>query len=248
MSVLNEQQGDQPSTTQTAKQEAAGVADRAKEAAGGVVSTSTEQAKEVAGEAQRQARDLAAEARQQLRTQASDQRQKAVTSLHSFGDELGQMAERSEQSGVGTELARQASRRAHDVANYLDTHEPGDLLDEVRAFARRRPGTFLLGAALAGVVVGRLTRGAVAARREDTGEAPSGRYAVGASPTYDLPTPPPPVVPESGYPPAPETLGVSATPAGLEPGPGVTAAGGTRPVPESGSLLEPDLGERRDLP
>ena len=36
--------------------------------------------------------------------------------------------------------------------------EPGDLVEEVRSFARRRPGVFLLGAAVAGTVVGRLTR------------------------------------------------------------------------------------------
>jgi hypothetical protein len=257
MGVLN-QRGDQSSTTQTAKQEAAGVAGRAKEAAGGVASTSTEQAKEVVGEAQRQARDLAGEARQQLRSQATQQRQKAVSSLHSLGDELDQMAEGSEQSGVGTELARQASRRVHGVASYLDTHEPGDLLDEVRAFARRRPGAFLLAAAAAGVVVGRLTRGAVAARREESGQTgmSSDRYGIAGS-TYDLPTPPPPVLPPTEYPPA-QTAGVTASPAGLEPGPemtaptttglqpgpGVTAAGGTRPVPDPGSALEPDLGER----
>jgi hypothetical protein len=259
MSVLNEQQGDQPSTTQTAKQEAAGVAGRAKEAAGGVVSTSTEQAKEVVGEAQRQARDLAGEARQQLRSQTTQQRQKAVSSLHGLGDELNQMAEGSQQSGVGTELARQASRRVHDVASYLETHEPGDLLDEVRAFARRRPGAFLATAAAAGVVVGRLTRGAVAARREESGQTgmSSDQYGIAGSSTYALPTPPPPVLPPTEYPPAP-TAGVTASPAGLEPGsdvtaptttglqpgPGVTAAGGTRPVPDPGSALEPDLGER----
>jgi hypothetical protein len=252
MSVLNEQQGDQSSTMQTAKQEAAGVAERAKEAAGGVASTSTDQAKEVVGEARRQARDLTGEARQQLRTQASEQRQKAAGSLHSLGDELSQMAEGSQQSGVGSELARQASRRVHDVASYLDTHEPTDVLDEVRAFARRRPGLFLAAAAAAGIVLGRLTRGAVSARRDEAGGEPTGRYGVTGPSTYELPTPPPPLLPSTEQPPA-QTAGVTASPAGLEPQPGVTAAGGTRPVPDPGSALEPDLGERdlgerRDLP
>jgi hypothetical protein len=267
MSVLNEQQGDQSSTTQTAKQEAAGVAERAKGAAGGVVSTSTEQAKEVVGEARRQARDLTGEARQQLRSQTTQQRQKAASALHGLGDELDQMAEGSQQSGVGTELARQASRRVHDAASYMETHEPADVLDEVRAFARRRPGTFLLAAAAAGMVVGRLTRGAVAARREESGQTgtSSDQYGIAGS-TYDLPTPPPPVLPPTELPPT-QTAGVTASPAGLEPGPdvtaptatglqpgpGVTAAGGTRPVPDPGSVLEPDVGERdlddrRDLP
>ena len=46
---------------------------------------------------------------------------------------------------------------------WLDNHEPSDLLDEVKRFARRRPATFLALAAAAGVVAGRVTRGAVAA-------------------------------------------------------------------------------------
>ena len=36
------------------------------------------------------------------------------------------------------------------------------VLDELRRFARRRPATFLIGAAIAGVVVGRLTRNLLA--------------------------------------------------------------------------------------
>ena len=40
---------------------------------------------------------------------------------------------------------------------------PADLLDEVKRFARRRPVAFLALAAAAGVVAGRVTRGAVAA-------------------------------------------------------------------------------------
>jgi hypothetical protein len=64
---------------------------------------------------------------------------------------------------LATELTREASGRIHDWAGWLESREPADLLDEIREFARRRPGVFLLGAALAGVAAGRLTRGAVAA-------------------------------------------------------------------------------------
>ena len=35
-----------------------------------------------------------------------------------------------------------------------------DLLDDIRSFARRKPGAFLLGAAVAGIVAGRMFRGA----------------------------------------------------------------------------------------
>ena len=50
---------------------------------------------------------------------------------------------------------------------------PAQLLDDARDFARRKPGTFLLGALAAGVVAGRLFRatadGAAAASLADTG-------------------------------------------------------------------------------
>jgi hypothetical protein len=45
----------------------------------------------------------------------------------------------------------------------LEQREPGDLVAEVRRFAQRRPGAFLVGALLAGVAAGRLTRGVIAA-------------------------------------------------------------------------------------
>ena len=62
-----------------------------------------------------------------------------------------------------TDLAQEASRRAGEISHWLDNHEPADLLDEVRRFARRRPVAFFALAAAAGVVAGRVTRGAVAA-------------------------------------------------------------------------------------
>jgi hypothetical protein len=70
-----------------------------------------------------------------------------------------------------------------DLAGWLEQREPGELLDEVRALARRKPGTFLLGALAAGVVAGRLTRGAVDATRSDTGDGAAAD--VSTTPTYD---------------------------------------------------------------
>ena len=72
------------------------------------------------------------------------------------------MTENSDRSGVATEVARQAADRVHGLGTYVEQNRPGDVLDEVRAFARRRPGTFLLGALAAGVVTGRLVKGATA--------------------------------------------------------------------------------------
>jgi len=149
------------------KDKASGSAQAGKQAATEVAQTAAVHAKDLAGEAQSQARNLVGEARDQLRGHAGDQHRNAVTNLRSLGDELRSMARGSEQGGVATELVTQAADRTHGVADWLDDREPEDLLDELRSFARRRPGTFLLGALAAGIAAGRLTRGGIALHSDD---------------------------------------------------------------------------------
>jgi hypothetical protein len=157
---------DGESSQTSMKDKASESAQAGREAAGEVAQTAVDKAKTVAEETQRQARDLAEEARSQVANEASRHHRNAAASLHSLGDELTSMAQHSDQPGLASELASQGGRRAHDLASWLDQREPGDLLDDVRNFARQRPGTFLLGALAAGVVAGRLTRGAVAVHRD----------------------------------------------------------------------------------
>jgi hypothetical protein len=83
------------------------------------------------------------------------------------------MARNSDQSGPVTDLAHEAADKVTDLALWIEQRDPGTLLEEVRGFARRKPGTFLLGATAAGIVAGRLTRGAVQASKDDT-ESTSG--------------------------------------------------------------------------
>ena len=64
----------------------------------------------------------------------------------------------------------------------MQAREPGYLVDQVRAYARRRPGMFLLGAAVAGVVAGRLTTGVVAAHK-DSSPSGSGQQLAGTTGT-----------------------------------------------------------------
>ena len=58
-----------------------------------------------------------------------------------------------------TQAVSSIADRAESLTRQLETKEPMDLLDDVRRFASRRPGTFLLVAAGAGLLAGRLTRG-----------------------------------------------------------------------------------------
>jgi hypothetical protein len=54
--------------------------------------------------------------------------------------ELREMTEGGQQSGPASEVARQAADRADRPADWLGKREPGDLVEEVRSFARRRRG------------------------------------------------------------------------------------------------------------
>ena len=143
----------------TAKEQASGLAHAAADSGQGVLHEAKGQAADVVQEAKGQARDLLGEARTGLKSQASDQQARAATSLRSLGDELGRMADSSEQGGLATDLVRQVAGRTGSVASWLENREPGDVLGEVTDFARRRPGVFLALAAGAGVLAGRLTRG-----------------------------------------------------------------------------------------
>jgi hypothetical protein len=171
---IGAQYGGSPS----AKDKAADTAQAGKEAAGEVVQAAGERAKDIAEETKKQARNVVGQAQDQLREQATTQQRSLVGNLRALGDELNSMAERSEQHGQATDLVSEAGTRAHSVVSWLDAREPGQLLDEVRSFARRKPGVFIAGALAAGLVAGRLTRGVVAVHQSDD---ESGAHAQPAS-------------------------------------------------------------------
>lgn len=194
--------GQDQSKTEAAKNAAADVASGAREATASVAQTATDQVKDVASTTKSQARDLLGEGRSQLQEQARKTQSSAASSLGSLAQELRRMSDNSDSSSTAGELVRQASDRAQGLASWLQQREPGDALEEVRAFARRKPGLFLLGAALAGVAAGRLTRGAVAAAHDSqsashpaTSDVSAGAPMQPASPFPEVPHAAEPVTP-----------------------------------------------------
>jgi len=157
----------------TATSRAGDVASTATGRAGDVASTAKEQALDVAQEAQRQARDLIGEFRGQVQQQTQQQRERLAQLLREFEDELNQMVQAGGGTGTATEVVRQVADRLSGVRTYLEGS--GNPVDDVRRFARRRPGTFLLLAAAAGVLAGRATRGAAAARKQ---QQSSGKHVI----------------------------------------------------------------------
>jgi len=164
-----------------AKERASDVASTATEHAAAVAGTAQEKGKEVLGEAKTQAQSLLGQVREQLSQQTQQGHQSAHQGLSSIADELSAMIDgRGAQGGPASQLAEQARDRVNEIARWLEQRQPGDLVEEARNFARRRPGTFLVGALLAGVAVGRLTRGAVDAHRDSgssTDLVPGDTYA-----------------------------------------------------------------------
>jgi len=157
-----------------AKQEAADLKDTATAKVGDVVGVAKEEVSSVAGEARAQVKDLYETSQRELKDQAGVQQQRIAAGLRSVGDELGAMAAGSDGRGIATDLVDQVSSRLATAASWLGDRDPSAVLDEVKRFARRRPGTFILGAAIAGIVVGRLTR-ALASNASDDSSASDGR-------------------------------------------------------------------------
>src|SRR6478672_11763790 len=176
--------GGDNSTTDVAKHQASEVADTAKQAGAQVADTVKEQAGQVTAEAKNQAKRLLSQAQSELSEQAAGTQQRVSEGLHALADELSGMARNSEQDGVATDLARQAADKARLAAGWLADRDPGTLLDEVRSFARRKPGTYLAIALGAGVLAGRLTRGLTAPTDNNT---PDTQGAPGPS-TYQVGT------------------------------------------------------------
>jgi hypothetical protein len=211
------------STTQHAGDTAAMAADEGKHVAGVAGSEARGVASQAAQEARGVVDDAMTQVRGQLDDQGRQQKDRLAGTLTTFGDDLERMAESG--SGMAADLARQGADRARALSRHLDLREPGELLDDVRRFARQRPGTFLLGALAAGVVVGRLVRGTKdAVEAAEAVETP--RATPGAATTADVqvahgqPTQPPvgttpPPVPAYPAPPTPPGYAAPTPTAGL---------------------------------
>jgi hypothetical protein len=208
-----------------------------------VAGTAAEQAGQVGREARRQARDLLGQAREQVTEQTRNGQHSAASGLRSVAEELHEMASGGERQGAASDLAQQAADKLGEFADWLSRREPADVLDEVRALARRKPGAFLLGAAVAGVLAGRLTRGAVDADRDpagrNDGEQPG--PGIGPSPRVGSMSPVPPAPPADpvatapGYPAGPSSTGSIGDPTWVPPEPGHRSAyaGSPPPVPSA---------------
>ncbi len=187
-------------TADTTRQEASNVAATAGSAASDVVGTTKEQASNVAGEAVHQVRDLGDQVRTQLSEQATTAAAKLAQALRSLAEELHQMSHHDgDNHGAASQAAHTLAERGDRFADYLEHRDPDTMVSDMRRSAARRPGGFLVGAVVAGVLAGRFIRGNKAAS-DDAAElqasAPATRGpAVTRTSTQGLDDPYAPVAP-----------------------------------------------------
>jgi hypothetical protein len=215
--------GGDSSTKDVAKDQATNVGQGAAQAGQHAVGVAKEQTAQVTAEAGRQAKDLIDQAQGQVKAQAGLQQEKLVSGLRSLSHELGSMSQSVEQPGIGSDLARQGAERTGAIAGWLDGREPAAILDEVSAFARRRPGAFLAITAGVGFLAGRLTRGLKA-------QAGSSDTTSGSAPSSSTP---PPSDPRPTTYPGPDSS---------VPSPPVPAVGLADPLAESVASVGPSAG------
>ncbi|MBM9461641.1 hypothetical protein JK386_17205 [Nocardioides sp. zg-536] len=215
--------GDQTGTADQAKQAAGTAVDEGKH----VAETAKDQAAGVAADAKEQVRNLIGEARTQVEDQSRSQLENLVATLKTFADDLESMARGEGQgSGLAKDVVQQVGDKARGLSSQIQGREPAELLDQARDFARRRPGTFLLGAVAAGVVAGRLARGTKDAASAASAPA-DGTDAHGSTGAVPPPAAVEPTRP-AGTAMADPLSGTVAPPPGPPAGPEATQGGGTQ--------------------
>jgi hypothetical protein len=159
-------------TAATAAEQGKQVAESASESAKQVAQTAKEQASHVMSEATDQGKNLIHEATGQLSEQARAQTAQFSQAVQKLSDQTLALAEgRVSDAGPVGEYTRQAATTLSDFATRVNERGFDGLIDDVQGFARRRPVAFLLGAAAAGFVVGRMFRGAATAKGQTAAAA-----------------------------------------------------------------------------
>jgi hypothetical protein len=175
-----------PDRGQGASEKASQAASTASEAA----STAKEETASVIHTAKEQVGSLMEDARGELRTQADDRTSQLAEQVRRVGEQFKALAEgRPDDAGPLADYVRQGQQQVSSFASRLDTRGAQGVIDDVVAFGRRRPGTFLLAAGALGFAVGRLARVGAAESHDSSSPGYSNRYS--ATPREEYRTTPP---------------------------------------------------------
>lgn len=239
------------STKEQARESAQHVADETKESARRVAATAQEHAGETAQVAKETAATTAAEAKAQVSSllsqslsevsdQAGSQQQRLASGLTSLSSELHEMASSSTEQGLAADVVRRLADYADRWGTWLQDREPREVLDEVSAYARRHPGTFLAVAAGLGVLAGRFARGAKDASSSPSREVDA-TYRTTTPVLYERPNAVPTTTPAvgTGTVPPPPVPPSSPTVSGRGVSPATPTSPGGRPTGATGGGVLP---------
>jgi hypothetical protein len=158
-SVANAARDEGRNVASEAKTQAQQVTSTAREEAQHVTEAMRSQAGDVAGEVKERARDVVHDLREEAKRRADEQGARAAQALHQTSGQLRSFGQNSE-DGVLVDLAHQAAEKVDHLASELENGGVERVMRDVRSFAQRKPGTFLLAAGAAGFLLGRLARNA----------------------------------------------------------------------------------------
>jgi hypothetical protein len=142
------------------------VAGEAQQQAAAVAGTAKQETAKVVDDAKHHVQDLTQDAKHQLHQQARTQTEQLGGAVGTLGDRVQALADgRPEEAGPIGDYASSIAEQVQHLASEVDRLGFDGVIDEVQRFARRRPGAFLAGAAVAGFAAARLARGAQSAER-----------------------------------------------------------------------------------
>jgi hypothetical protein len=153
--VASTAQGEAANVAGTAKDEATNVASTAAGAAGDVAGTAKQEVGNVLGEGLEQAKNLTGQVKEQASQQLSTGSEKLTGSLRGLSQQLSN----GDTSGIVGQVLSEAGTRVQSLADELERKGPQGVLNDLQDYARRNPGTFLIGMAAAGFLTGRLVKG-----------------------------------------------------------------------------------------
>ncbi|AOT62361.1 MULTISPECIES: hypothetical protein [Streptomyces] len=178
---------------EVAREQASATASRAGQAGREVAGSAAEQAKAVAGEARQQVGSAVHDLRRRVRDEGRGQTERLAGTVRRWADDLEGMAGGAADDSPARGLVAQVADGGHRAADYLEEHGVDGLVGDLQDFARRRPGAFLGGAVLAGLVAGRVMKAGKAAHsgdgdaRRTSPEAPEPALQAGEPPRAELP-------------------------------------------------------------
>ena len=132
----------------------------AREAGQAVAETAKDEGRAVVDSAKQETARLASEASAELRKQGDEQTHRIADRVRDIGQQLDGVQRGEAPSGAVATVLSEAADRANRLAARLDEGGIDGVTGEMKDFARRRPGIFLLSAFGLGIVAGRTLRNA----------------------------------------------------------------------------------------